>query len=42
MFTVVARVPEGAAPKEGDAVALDAQHRRLTLFNAEGRRIQVA
>jgi len=42
MFTVVARVPEGAAPKEGDAVALDAQHRRLTLFNAEGRRIQAA
>jgi sn-glycerol 3-phosphate transport system ATP-binding protein len=42
MFTVVARVPEGAAPKEGDAVALDAQHRRLTLFNAEGRRFQAA
>ena len=42
MFTLVARVPEGTAPKEGDAVALDAQHKRLTLFDAEGRRVQAA
>jgi sn-glycerol 3-phosphate transport system ATP-binding protein len=41
-FMAVAKVPEGTAPKEGDAVALDAQHRRLSLFNAEGRRIQAA
>jgi ABC-type sugar transport system ATPase subunit len=40
MFTLVARVPEGTAPSEGEAVALDAQHRRLSLFDAEGRRIQ--
>ncbi len=42
MFAVVARVPEGTAPKEGDAVALDAQHRRLSLFDAGGRWIQAA
>ena len=26
----------------GDAVALDAQHRHLSLFDAEGRRIEAA
>jgi sn-glycerol 3-phosphate transport system ATP-binding protein len=41
MFTVVARVPEGTAPKEGDAVGLDAQPRHLSLFDADGRRIDV-
>jgi hypothetical protein len=38
----VARAPEGSTLSEGDAVALDAQHRRLSLFDAEGRRIQAA
>jgi len=42
MFTMVARVPEGFRMKEGEAVALDAQHRRLSLFDAEGRRIEAA
>jgi sn-glycerol 3-phosphate transport system ATP-binding protein len=42
IYTVVARVPEGKAPKEGATVALDAQHRHLTLFDAEERRIQAA
>ena len=42
MFTLVARVPEGTALTEGESVALDAQHRRLSLFDAEGRRIQAA
>ena len=40
MFTVIARVPEGKAPKDGEAVSLDAQHRRLTLFDAGGKRVQ--
>jgi sn-glycerol 3-phosphate transport system ATP-binding protein len=39
-FTVIARVPEGTAPKDGEAVALDAQHSRLTLFDAGGRRVE--
>ncbi|MHA1529308.1 MAG: TOBE domain-containing protein, partial [Alphaproteobacteria bacterium] len=42
MFTIVARAPEGSTLSEGDAVALDAQHRRLSLFDAEGQRIQAA
>ncbi len=42
MFLVVARAPEGTALNEGDAVALDAQHRHLSLFDAEGRRIEAA
>ena len=41
-FTLVTRVPEGSAPNEGDTVALDAQHRRLSLFDADGRRVQAA
>ncbi len=41
-FTLVARVPEGSTPTEGDAVALDAQSHRLTLFGADGRRVQAA
>jgi sn-glycerol 3-phosphate transport system ATP-binding protein len=39
MFTMVARVPEGTTLSEGNAVALDARQRRLSLFDAEGRRI---
>ncbi|MFQ5566496.1 MAG: ABC transporter ATP-binding protein [Paracoccaceae bacterium] len=39
MFNLVARVPEGATVTEGEAVALDAQHRHLSLFDAAGRRI---
>ena len=42
LLTVVSRVPEGFSMKEGDAVALDAQHRHLSLFDAGGRRIEVA
>ena len=42
MFTVVARMREGDRMNEGDAVALDAQHRHLSLFDAEGRRIEAA
>ena len=42
MFTMVARVPGGTALSEGEAVALDAQHRRLLLFDAEGWRIEAA
>ncbi len=42
MFTVVSRVTEGFTLTEGDAVALDAQHRHLSLFDAGGRRIQAA
>jgi sn-glycerol 3-phosphate transport system ATP-binding protein len=41
-FTLVARVPEGSTPTEGDAVALDAQSHRLTLFGTDGRRVQAA
>jgi len=40
LFTVIARVPEGKAPKDGEAVSLDAQHIRLTLFDAGGKRVQ--
>jgi sn-glycerol 3-phosphate transport system ATP-binding protein len=42
MFTMVVRAPQGSTLSEGDAVALDAQHRRLSLFDAEGWRIQAA
>ena len=42
MFTVVARVPEGKSPTEGEAVALGAKISRLSLFDAEGRRVQAA
>ena len=42
MFTMVVRVPEGSTLSEGEAVALDAQNRRLSLFDAEGWRIQAA
>ena len=40
MISVVARVPDGVAMSEGDAVSLDAQKIRLVLFDAEGRRIE--
>ena len=42
MFTVVARVPAGQTPSEGEAVSLGARVSRLSLFDAEGRRIQAA
>jgi sn-glycerol 3-phosphate transport system ATP-binding protein len=42
MFTVVARVPEGKSPTESEAVALGAKISRLSLFDAEGRRVQAA
>jgi ABC-type sugar transport system ATPase subunit len=41
IFAVVARVPEGKSPREGEAVSLGAKVSRLTLFDADGRRIQV-
>jgi ABC-type sugar transport system ATPase subunit len=40
LITIVARMPEGTTLTEGDAVSLDAQLKRLTLFDAEGRRIE--
>ena len=40
MFTMIARVPEGMTLSEGSAVALDAKQKHLSLFDAEGRRIE--